>query len=244
MMKNKKWELFFVALVLTALLVQGWTSRTAETIETDSELEVQRLELQIAGLQEQLDQLNQEIAEIDQDIETEKTRISRIDSEREGLLNQIEAEEKVAGLREIEGEGLIIRITEPERPYVQGEKTAFLVYNPEYILSLISEINQANVEGIAINDIRFTNYSSLRRNQDCLILDQNLLCDLDGSALTTVTLTMVGSAEEIMDRIDFQGSTLGYLRDSIGLSIVLESGQVHLQKVDRLPEPEYVEALE
>lgn len=244
MMKNKKWELFFVALVLTALVVQGWTSRTAETIETDSELEVQRLESEILGLQEQLDQLNQEIADIDQDIETEKSRISMIDSEREGLLNQIAAEEKAAGLREIEGEGLTIQITEPERPYVQGETTAFLVYNPEYILSLISEINQANVEGIAINGNRFTNYSSLRRNQDCLLLDQNLLCDLDGSALTTITLTMVGSAEEIMDRIDFQGSTLGYLRDSIGLSIVLESGPVYLQKVDRLPDPEYVEALE
>lgn len=244
MRKNKKWELFFVALVLTALIVQGWTSRTAETTETDSEVEVQRLESEIAGLQEQLDQLNQEIAAIDQEIETEKNRISMIDSEREGLLNQIAAEEKEAGLREIEGQGLTIKITEPERPYVQGETTAFLVYNPEYILSLISEINQANVEGIAINNNRFTNYSSLRRNQDCLLLDQNLLCDLDGSALTTITLTMVGSAEEIMDRIDFQGSTLGYLRDSIGLSIVLEAGPVYLQKVDRLPDQEYVEALE
>ena len=244
MMKNKKWELFFVALVLTALVVQGWTSRTAENTETDSELEVQRLEVQIADLQEQLDQLNQEIADIDQEIETEKFRISMVDSEREGLLDQIEAEEKAAGLREVEGEGLTIRITEPERPYVQGETTAFLVYNPEYILSLISEINQADVEGIAINGIRFTNYSSLRGNQDCLLMDQNLLCDLDGSGLTTITLTMVGAAEEIMERIDFQGSTLGYLRDSIGLTIVLESGQVRLPKVDRLPEPEYVEALE
>ena len=144
----------------------------------------------------------------------------------------------------LEGEGLTIRIIEPERPYVQGDTTAFLVYNPEYILSLISEINQADVEGIAINGIRFTNYSFLRPNQDCLILDQNLLCDADGSGLTTITLTMVGSAEEIMERIDFQGSTLGYLRDSIGLTVSLESGPVYLPKVDRLPELEFVEALE
>ena len=160
------------------------------------------------------------------------------------MLNQIEAEERAAGLKMLEGEGLTIRIIEPERPYVQGDTTAFLVYNPEYILSLISEINQADVEGIAINGIRFTNYSFLRANQDCLILDQNLLCDTDGSGLTTITLTMVGSAEEIMERIDFQGSTLGYLRDSIGLTVSLESGPVYLPKVDRLPELEFVEALE
>ncbi|BES65792.1 hypothetical protein SANA_22310 [Gottschalkiaceae bacterium SANA] len=243
-MKNKKWEIFFVALVLTALLVQGWTNRTAENTETAAELEAQQLEKQIADLQEQLDQLDQEVAMIDQEVEKEKSRISRIDSEREGLLDQIEAEEKAAGLKAIDGEGLTIKIIEPERPYVQGETTAFLVYNPEYILSLISEINQADVEGIAINGIRYTNYSSLRGNQDCLILDQNLLCDLDGSGLTTIILTMVGSAEEIMDRIDFQGSTLGYLRDSIGLTIISESGPVYLPNVDRLPEPEFLEALE
>lgn len=243
-MKNKKWEIFFVALVLTALLVQGWTNHTAENTETASEQEVQQLETRIAALQEQLDEVDEEVSAIDQEIEQEKARISTIDSEREGLLNQIEAEEKAAGLKAIDGEGLTIKIIEPERPYVQGETTAFLVYNPEYILSLISEINQAKVEGIAINGIRFTNYSSLRGNQDCLILDQNLLCDSDGTGLTTIILTMVGSAEEIMDRIDFQGSTLGYLRDSIGLTITSESGPVYLPMVDRLPEPKFVEALE
>lgn len=244
MIRSRKWEIFLVALVLTAIFVQGWMKANAEKEETEWEIEQARLAAEIADLQAELDELDAEIALVDEEIEGEKARLSEIDSERESLLTQIQKEEELAGLREISGEGLTIRIQEPERPYVQGETTAFLVYNPEYILSLISEINQAEVRGIAINGIRFTNYSSLRREKDCLRIDDQLVCGDEGGELTTITLEIVGASEEILKRIDFQGSTLGYLRDSIGLTITIETGTVSLKKVDRLPEPAFVEPLE
>jgi|GEM_PF-3327506 len=244
MVKMKKWEIFFVALVVTAVFVQGWLGSRQESQMTEWEIEQARLSGRVEDLQAELDRLDQEIAMIDGDIELEKDRIAQIDSEREELLGKIQAEEELAGLREVSGQGMVIRIREPERPYVQGETTAFLVYNPEYILSLISEINQADVKGLAINGYRFTNYTSLRKDQDCLRLDDQLLCGADGGELTTVVVEVVGDPEEILNRIDFQGSTLGYLRDSIGLIIEVETGQVTLPKVDRLPEPVLLEPLE
>lgn len=244
MVKMKKWEIFFVALVITAVFVQGWLGSRQESQMTEWELEQARLSGRVEDLQAELDRLDQEIAIIDGDIEVEKDRIAQIDSAREELLGKIQAEEELAGLREVSGQGMVIRMREPERPYVQGETTAFLVYNPEYILSLISEINQANVKGLAINGYRYTNYTSLRKDQDCLRLDDQLLCGDDGGELTTVVVEVVGDPEEILNRIDFQGSTLGYLRDSIGLIIEVETGQVAVPKVDRLPEPVLLEPLE
>ena len=244
MVKMKKWEIFFVALVVTAVFVQGWLGSRQESQMTEWEIEQARLSGRVEDLQAELDRLDQEIAMVDDGIELEKDRIAQIDSEREELLGKIQAEEELAGLREVSGQGMVIRIREPERPYVQGETTAFLVYNPEYILSLISEINQADVKGMAINGYRFTNYTSLRKDQDCLRLDDQLLCGADGGELTTVVVEVVGDPEEILNRIDFQGSTLGYLRDSIGLIIEVETGQVTLPKVDRLPEPVLLEPLE
>lgn len=244
MVKMKKWEIFFVALVITAVFVQGWLGSRQESQMTEWELEQARLSGRVEDLQAELDRLDQEIAIIDGDIEVEKDRIAQIDSAREELLGKIQAEEELAGLREVSGQGMVIRMREPERPYVQGETTAFLVYNPEYILSLISEINQANVKGLAINGYRYTNYTSLRKDQDCLRLDDQLLCGDDGGELTTVVVEVVGDPEEILNRIDFQGSTLGYLRDSIGLIIEVDTGQVAVPKVDRLPEPVLLEPLE
>lgn len=244
MYKAKKLEIFLVAVVVTVILVYGWLGDQAEGEATEWEIEQARLSGRADDLQAKLDRLDEEIAAMDHAIEGEKNRIAQIDSEREKLLEEIRKEEEIAGLREISGAGITIRIQEPERPYVQGETTAFLVYNPEYILSLISEINQANVRGIAINGFRFTNYSSLRKEQDCLRLDDQLLCGPDGSELSEVVLEVVGEPKEILNRIDFQGSTMGYLRDSIGLVVEIETGEVVLPKVDRLPEPKLIEPLE
>lgn len=233
-----------VALVVTAIFVQGWLKANADQVETEWEADQARLTGEIESLQSQLDALDSQIAAIDQEIESEKTRIAKIDSDREALLADIQAEEERAGLRSVTGQGLTIRIEEPDRPYVQGDTTAFLVYNPEYILSLISEINQADVKGIAVNGVRFTNYSSLKRSQGCLTMDDQLMCQGDGGELKTVVLQVVGPTDEIMKRIDFQGSTLGYLRDSIGLIITLETGTVELPKADRLPEPVHAQPME
>lgn len=244
MSKMKKWEIFLVTLVVTAVFVHAWMGSQKESEKTEWEIEQARLSERVEALQAELDRLDGEIAVIDGDIEAEKARIAKIDSAREELLQKIQTEEELAGLREITDTGMTIRIREPERPYVQGETIAFLVYNPEYILSLISEINQADIRGLAINGYRFTNYTSLRKEKDCLRLDDQLLCGSEGGELTTIVLDVVGDPDEILNRIDFQGSTLGYLRDSIGLIIEMETGQVTLPKVDRLPEPDYLEPME
>lgn len=107
------------------------------------------------------------------------------------LQNDITQYEKISGVADASGPGISVTYTIPVESY--------------WVIDLINELNLAGAEAIAINDIRFTNYTYILTdyNPDPVIV-------INGSQTLEVpiTVTAIGNTETLKQYIEQSTGTL------------------------------------
>jgi uncharacterized protein YlxW (UPF0749 family) len=181
--------------------------------------ELAELTLQKNELREELDTLKQTAKENEEIYEAKEAELERL---KEELANQ----QILSGYYEVKGPGTIITIDSEPNSYVS------LASSHQYILALISYLNNAGVEAISINGQRYTNYTEI-----VPVLDH---INVNGVALVLpLEIKAIGNSRTIDASLNFVGGIVSQL-SQIGYTIETEnSSEIFINKYDGEKEFKY-----
>ena len=226
---SKLWQkvmLFAISLVLGVVcMTQIRTTNNVlgnedpQNIASQLDNELAELTLQKNELREELDALKQTAKENEEIYDAKEAELERL---KEELANQ----QILSGYYEVKGPGTIITIESEPNSYVS------LASSHQYILALISYLNNAGVEAISINGQRYTNYTEI-----VPVLDH---INVNGVALVLpLEIKAIGNSRTIDASLTFVGGIVSQL-SQIGYTIETEnSSEIFINKYDGEKEFKY-----
>ncbi|WP_019229494.1 DUF881 domain-containing protein [Sedimentibacter sp. B4] len=226
---SKLWQkvmLFAISLVLGVVcMTQIRTTNNVlgnedpQNIASQLDNELAELTLQKNELREELDALKQTAKENEEIYDAKEAELERL---KEELANQ----QILSGYYEVKGPGTIITIDSEPNSYVS------LASSHQYILALISYLNNAGVEAISINGQRYTNYTEI-----VPVLDH---INVNGVALVLpLEIKAIGNSRTIDASLNFVGGIVSQL-SQIGYTIETEnSSEIFINKYDGEKEFKY-----
>nr|WP_300091083.1 DUF881 domain-containing protein [Sedimentibacter sp.] len=226
---SKLWQkviLFAVSLILGVIcMTQIRTTNNVLGNEDPQDMasqlsdELAELNLQKNELKEELDALKQTAKENEEIYDAKEAELERL---KEELANQ----QILSGYYDVKGPGTIITIDSEPNSYVS------LASSHQYILALISYLNNAGVEAISINGQRYTNYTEI-----VPVLDH---INVNGVALVLpLEIKAIGNSRTIDASLNFVGGIVSQL-SQIGYTIETEnSSEIFINKYDGEKEFKY-----
>ena len=219
---NKMWQktmLFAISLILGIILITqmrtannvlGTVNPNEKTLELNDELA--RLNLEKNRLREELEALKEENKENEKLYKDTEEELSK-------LMAQLEDQQIISGYYDVKGPGTIITIDAEPNSYVS------LASSHQYILALISYLNNAGVEAISINGQRYTNYTEI-----VPVLEH---INVNGVAMVLpLEIKAIGNSATIKASLNFVGGIVTQL-NQIGYIIETEDeDEVFIQRYD------------
>ena len=221
-MKNRMWQkaiMFAISLILGIILVTqmrtksnvlGTVNSDEKTVELNEELA--KLNLEKNRLRDELELLkkeNRENEEVYKDAEEELLR----------LKEELEVQKIISGYYDVKGPGTIITIDADPNTYLS------LASSHQFILALISYLNNAGVEAISINGQRYTNYTEIVPVLEYI--------NVNGVAMVLpLEIKAIGDTSTIKSSLYFVGGIVSQL-NQIGYTIETEdSDEIFIQRYD------------
>jgi len=211
---KKVWQkgmLFAISLVLGIILmtqmrtagnVLGDVNPDEKTVQLNDEMI--RLNLEKNKLRDELELLKEE------NIKNEKA-YQDIEEELSKLMKELEEQQIISGYYDVQGPGTIITIDAEPDSYVS------LASVHQYILALISYLNNAGVEAISINGQRYTNYTEI-----VPVLDH---INVNGVVMVLpLEIKAIGDSRTIKASLNFVGGIVSQL-NQIGYTIETEDSK-------------------
>ena len=219
---NKLWQklmLFAISLIL-GVVCMTQIRTTNNVLGDENPLEkASQLDSELAELTKQKNALREELDALKQTVKENEEIYSAKEDELERLNKELEKQQIMSGYYEVKGPGTIITIDSDPNSYVS------LAYSHQYILALISYLNNAGVEAISINGQRYTNYTEI-----VPVLDH---INVNGVALVLpLEIKAIGNYRTIEASLNFVGGIVSQL-SQIGYTIETEnSSAIFINKYD------------
>lgn len=230
---NKLWQkvmLFGISLILGVILMtQIQTTNVIlgddNTKDKASDLsnELAELTLEKNRLREELDVLKESARENEEKYEAKEAEIKRLSEE-------LQKQKILSGYYDVKGTGTIITIDSAPDSYVS------LAASHQYILALISYLNNAGVEAISINGQRYTNYTEI-----VPVLEH---ININGVAMVLpLEIKAIGNPRTIEASLNFVGGIVSQL-SQIGYTVEIDSSQeIFINAFDGEKEFRYAEPI-
>ena len=206
---GEKAILFIISIALGIFLMMQYhttgnvlgDSNTPDEKTTDLNKELAELSVEKNNLRDEIDKL-QDQAKINEEESLEKeNQIKEIEKE-------LSKQKILSGYYDVKGPGAIITIDSDPNAYVN------LAYSHQYILALISYLNNAGVEAISINGQRYINYTEI-----VPVLDH---INVNGVALVLpLEIKAIGNSRTIEASLNFVGGIVTQMTE-IGFTINTE----------------------
>ncbi len=230
---NKLWQkgmLFGISVVLGIILMtQIQTTNDVLGNETPHERasdlnnELAELTLEKNELREELDELRKTAKENEEAFNAKETEIQRI-------MDELQKQKILSGYFDVKGPGTIITIDAEPNSFVN------LASSHQYILALISYLNNAGVEAISINGQRYTNYTEI-----VPVLDH---INVNGVAMVLpLEIRAIGNDKTIKASLNFVGGIVTQMSER-GYIIEIESSpDIFINAFDGKKEFRYAEPI-
>lgn len=169
--------------------------------------EENNLRAEVLKYKEKYDNLIKETDEIDKELQQQIEKATENNSELEDAKNQINNGNKIIGLTEVTGPGIVFTVSDSDiDPNTVIDSSKLLVHDSD-ILKIVNELKNAGAEAISINDQR-------------IILTTSIIC---GGNIINVNGEKIGSPFEIK-AIGSPEALANLSRPGGWLSILKESG--------------------
>lgn len=226
---NKLWQkvmLFGISAVLgITLMTQIQTTNNVlgnenpQKIASDLNSELTQLTLEKNELRDELDELRKTSYENQEKLTAREDEIQRLNEE-------LQKQEILSGYTDVKGMGTIITIDSEPNSYVN------LATSHQYILALISYLNNAGVEAISINGQRYTNYTEIVPVLDHLNVNRV-------SMVLPLEIKAIGNEQTIRASLNFVGGIVTQMKER-GYIIEIESSpEVYINAYDGKREFKY-----
>lgn len=152
LVKVKQGQLFITAICIILGIMLAVQFRTTKDIR--SSLPYQRLE----DLSLQLQQTEKERDDLQKELATLRGTTGQPDVYK----NELAAARMGAGLTEVHGPGVLLKIDDSKRPTKPGENPNLYIIHDDDVLKIINELRAAGAEAIAVNGQRLVATSEIR----------------------------------------------------------------------------------
>jgi uncharacterized protein YlxW (UPF0749 family) len=157
MMTNKKIISLVLGIMCFALTV-GICIQIRTVENTNSAVSQSYTENNLRGevlkYKERYDNKVKDIEKLDQELEAKREQVTANNSELEEAENQIKQGNKLNGLTDVTGPGVIITLSDSKAEASSVMDSSLLVVHDLDVLSVINELKNAGAEAISINDQR------------------------------------------------------------------------------------------
>lgn len=226
---NKLWQkamLFGISVVLGIILMtQIQTTNNVlgnenpQEIASDLNNELTQLTLEKNELRDELDELRKTSYE-------NKEKLSLREDEIQRLNDELKKQKILSGYTEVKGMGTIITIDSEPNAYVN------LSTSHQFILALISYLNNAGVEAISINGQRYTNYTEIVPVLDHINVNRVAM-------VLPLEIKAIGNDQTIRASLNFVGGIVTQMKER-GYNIEIESSpEVYINAYDGKREFKY-----
>lgn len=156
---------------------------------------------------EKYDNLYEALEEAEKQLENERTNATQNNSELEELENSIKEANKVAGVTEVTGDGVIITLNDNQKISSSNffGDTNILVVHDTDIIRIINELKNSGAEAISINGQRIVSISAI----EC---DGNVILVNGVKIGAPFEIKAIGSQERLLS-LNRVGGYLEYMRD-------------------------------
>ena len=152
----------FMCFALTlGICIQLKTVRGSNSIVGQSSYEENDLRAEVLKYKEKYDNTYNELEKAEKELEEERQSSTKNDSELEQKEEQIKQGNKIIGLTDVTGPGVIITVNDSKKDVNSILNTSDLIVHYEDILNIINELKNAGAEAISINDQRIVPTSSI-----------------------------------------------------------------------------------
>ena len=226
-MTNKKKISLFLGIMCFALTagvcVQIKTVKnTSSTVSQN--YEENNLRAEVLKYKEKYDNLLEEIEKVDNELQQEIEKATENNSELEEDKNKINEGNKIIGLTEVTGQGVIITVADSDIDSNTVLNTSDLLVHDKDILKIVNELKNAGAEAISINEQR-------------VVLTTPIICggniiNINGERIgSPFEIKAIGSPEALAN-LSRPGGYLSNLEEYRGIKI-------SLKKMDNITIPKY-----
>ncbi|MDO5716790.1 MAG: DUF881 domain-containing protein [Tissierellia bacterium] len=163
------------------------------------------LAIELRKSRDELERQAREIEELNTQIKLHEESASGKDDVTKELYKELNYYKSIACLTDMTGSGITIEISDPTETVEMGTKLSIVDY-PEFILRLISIVNSAGAEAIAINEQRISSYTEIERAQNHL--------EINGTSVNApLTIHVLGEKDTLMSALTIKNGIVDLLRN-------------------------------
>lgn len=220
------------------ITVQIKTVNGTGTIRTTNATE-NELRDSLLKSKEKYDNLYEELEEAEKKLETERANATQNNTELTELENTIKTQNKVAGLSEVTGNGILITVNDNQKISINNwfEDPNMLIVHDTDLMNIVNELKNAGAEAISINNQRIVTISAI----EC---DGNVI-KVNGEKIgAPFEIKAIGLAEALMS-IERIGGYLDYLKEYRYLDVTVKKSdkeKLTIPKYTGIMKFEYIES--
>lgn len=230
---NKLWQkimLFGISVVL-GIILMAQIRTTNDVLGNENPHEkASDLNNELAELTLEKNELREELDELKKTAKENEDAFNAREAEIQRLMDELQKQKILSGYFDVKGAGTIITIDSAPNSYVS------LASSHQYILALISYLNNAGVEAISINGQRYTNYTEI-----VPVLEH---INVNGVAMVLpLEIKAIGNDKTIKASLNFVGGIVSQL-GQIGYTVEIESSsEIFINGFDGEREFKYTEPI-
>ena len=230
-MKDKKTISIVLGLMCVALT--AGISIQIRTVENSNyavsqNYQENNLRSEVLKYKEKYDNRYNDLERVQQELEDERKKSTQNDGELEKKEEQIKVGNKIIGLSEVNGPGVIITLTDSKKDATNVLDPSSLLVHDADVLAIINELKNAGAEAICINDQRIVPTSGI-------ICGGNII-QINGEKVgAPFVIKAIGLPEQLMGALTRQNGYIDILKKA--------SVEVDLKKTNSINIPKYTGVL-
>lgn len=209
---NKLWQkimLFGISLVLGIMIVTQIQTTNGILGSTSIQGKSSGLNDELTKLTFEKNELRSELKELREEAKVKEDEFNAKEEEIKELSEELKKQKILSGYYDVKGPGTVITINAQPDSYVS------IASSHQYILALISYLNNAGVEAISINGQRYTNYTEI-----VPVLDH---ININGVAMVLpLEIKAIGFSSTIEQSLKFVGGIVSQL-EQVGYTVDIKS---------------------
>lgn len=226
-MKNKKIISIVLGLMCFALTlgicVQIRTVKSSNSVVSQN-YEENNLRAEVLKYKEKYDNKYEELEKAEKELEEERKSSTENNSELEKKEEEIKKGNKMIGLAEVTGPGIIVTLSDSKKDATSVLDPSSLLVHDADVLCIINELKNAGAEAISINDERIVPTTSITCGGNII--------EINGEKVgAPFVIKAIGLPEQLMGALSRQNGYVDILR---GASV-----EVDLKKSNNITIPKY-----
>ncbi len=201
---NKKQNniiLFIVSIVLGFIIMLQYQTAKNTVGDFLPSQKVQEISAELNKANEEKEILQEDLSELESKLKEYEQNASKENVYVKKLAEDLEKYTLMAGHSDVKGTGVVITIDDPPLDVQLSDYTSNLIFNYEFLLLIVSNLNAAGAEAISINDQRYTTYTE--------IVPVGSHININGVSFTPpFEIKAIGNKQTLKAVLDFKGGVV------------------------------------